>query len=254
MTTPLRIAAAQFPVSGNTARNRQYIDTQMAEAASKGVQVLQFPETALPGYAPKHIGSLENYAWSSLDNLTQSVREAAARLKLWVVLGSMRQVDGDAPRSCVLVISDTGEIAGTYDKQRLYGREREFYSVGTGPCVVDIGGYKCGFLICYDNCFPELYDEYRDLEVGLIFHSFYNAANSQATSIEDLMLANLIVRAADNRMWISASNSSERYSPLSACIVRPDGTLVRSKRNVAGIVIDDYPSAELGWTYDNRTA
>lgn len=254
MTTPLRIAAAQFPMSCNIARNKQYIDRQMAEAASKGAQVVQFPETALPGYAPKHIGSLENYPWRSLDSLTQSVCEEASRLNLWVVLGSMRQVDGDAPRSCVLVISNTGEIAGTYDKQRLIGREREFYSAGTGPCVVEISGYECGFLICYDNCFPELYDEYRDLGVGLIFHSFYNAANSQATSIKDLMLANLIVRAADNQMWISASNSSKRYSPLSACIVRPDGTMVRSRRNVAGLVIDDYPSAELGWTYDNRTA
>ncbi len=90
------------------------------------------------------------------------------------------------------------------------------------------------------------------MEVGLLFHSFHNAGNRDATGIKDLMLAILIVRAADNQMWISASNSSKRYSPLSACIVRPDGSMVRSRRNVAGIVIEDYPKAELGWTYDNR--
>jgi hypothetical protein len=90
------------------------------------------------------------------------------------------------------------------------------------------------------------------MEVGLLFHSFHNAGNREVTSMKDLMLAILIVRAADNQMWISASNSSKRYSPLAACIVRPDGSMIKSRRNIAGIVIDNYPNAELGWTYDNR--
>jgi hypothetical protein len=67
-----------------------------------------------------------------------------------------------------------------------------------------------------------------------------------------LMLANLIVRAADHGFWIAASNSSQPYCPLSACLVRPDGSMVRSRRHLTGIVVDDFPSAELGWTYDNR--
>lgn len=252
LTPSLRIAAAQFPVSGDIARNMRYICKQMTLAAKRGVQVIHFPETALPGYAPKHLGSLENYAWPVLGSYLQRLRDLALSLGLWVVLGSMRWIDGDAPRNCVYVMSNIGEIEAVYDKRRLYGSEEALYSDGRGPCVVEINGVRCGFLICYDNCFPELYDEYRDLGVELVFHAFCNAGNSRVTSIRDLMLANLIVRAADNRMWICASNSSERYSPLSACIVRPDGSLVRSKRHVSGFVIDTYPQAELGWTYDNR--
>jgi hypothetical protein len=37
-----------------------------------------------------------------------------------------------------------------------------------------------------------------------------------ATSLDDLILAQLRTRAADNRMWISASNSSARHSRLAA--------------------------------------
>ena len=99
--------------------------------------------------------------------------------------------------------------------------------------MVSINGYSCGFLVCYDKCFPELYEAYRTASVGLPFHFFYNAANSHATSIKDLMLANLLVRSANNPMWIAASNSSEKCSPLSACIVRPDGTSIRARRYVA---------------------
>jgi len=252
MKSSLRIAASQFPVCGNIARNGRYIQAQMKEAATKGVQVIQFPETSLSGYGPSHFESFKNYDWDILDHHTRTICDLALSLDLWVVLGSTRQVERELPRNCVHVISNTGVIVGSYDKQRLYSREKEYYSPGNEPLVIEVNGFKCGFLICYDNCYPTLYDVYRNMEVGLLFHSFHNAGNRDVTSIKDLMLAILMVRAADNQMWISASNSSKRYSPLSACIVRPDGSMVRSRRNVAGIVIEDYPKAELGWTYDNR--
>jgi len=248
----IHIAAAQFPVSGNIAKNAQYMQSQMERAASQGATVIQFPECALSGYGPTHFGSLMNYDWENLSNHTKRIRRLAASFGIWVILGSMRRFSGELPKICLYVISDKGEIRGTYDKRRLYGKEKELFSPGSTPCLVKIKGLKCGFLICYDNCYPELYDEYRDMGVGLLFHSFHNAANWQATSIKDLMLSNLRVRAADNRMWISASNSSRRYSPLPACIVRPDGSLVSTRRNVAGFVIDSYPNNNLGWTYDNR--
>ncbi len=234
-------------------RNKRYIEAHMNEAAAKGAHVIQFPETALPGYAPVHIPSLETYAWEQLDTVTRRICDVAASLKLWVVIGSMRQANEALPRNCLQIISDTGTIVGTYDKQRLYRREKDVFSPGTTPFMATIHGFACGFLICYDNCYPELYEAYRKLGIGVLFHSFHNAGNTHATSIKELMHSLLIVRAADYQMWISASNSSTRYSPLSARIVRPDGTLVRRQRHDTGIVIDDYPLAELGWTYDNSS-
>lgn len=252
MNSTLRIAAAQFPVSGEIIKNTAYVKKLIRLAVRKNADVIQFPEAALSGYGPKHFTSLENYPWSKLYDYLQIVCEMAASQGIWVVLGTMRQSDGELPSLCVHVISDAGKIVGTYSKQRLYGREKRMFVPGSGPLVIEIGGFRCGFLICYDNCYPELYDTYQEMGVGLLFHSFHNAGNKGKTHIQDLMLANLRVRAADNQMWIAASNSSEPYSPLSACIVRPDGSVIRSRRNVTAMAIDDYPAAKLGWTYDNR--
>ncbi len=248
----IRIAAAQFPVSDSIKKNVRYIQNQIEKAANQDATVVQFPETALPGYAPKHFDTLKEYAWDDLKRYERHICGLASSFGIWVILGSMRQVDGELPKISMYVISNRGDVVGVYDKRRLYGKEKEMFSPGSKPCVVKINGYKCGFLICYENCFPELYDEYRDMGVELVFHSFYNAANRGATSIKDLMVASLMVRAADNQMWISASNSSKSYSPLSACIVRPDGSLIRARRNVTGLVVDNYPSNDLGWTYNNR--
>ena len=254
MKPSLRIAASQFPVTGSISRNARHIEAQMKEAAKRGAQLIHFPETSLTGWGPTHFKSFKNYNWDILNDHVQKICKLSLSLNLWVVLGLMRQIENGLPRNCIQVISNEGLIAGFYDKQRLYKPEKGYYSPGNKPLIIEINGFKCGFLICYDDCFPELYEVYRDMGVGLLFHSFYNAGSSKkkATNFKDICKASLIVRAMDNQMWISASNSSKRYSPLPACVVRPDGTMIRSRPNLAGIVIEDYPIAKLGWTYNNR--
>jgi predicted amidohydrolase len=252
MSTFLRIAASQFPVSHDMAKNFEYIKNQIVDASENAVEVIHFPETALPGYLSFSEGNPSEFDWDTLGSLTGAICVLARSNSIWVILGSIRKEAGQLPRNCICIISNAGKISGYYDKQRLYKSESKFYSAGKSPLVVNIKGHKCGFLICYDNCFPELYKPYREMGVGLIFHSFHNAGNKHKTSIENLMAANLLVRSADNQMWISASNSSKPYSPLPATIARPDGSANKGKRHSACIVIEDFPKAKLGWTYDNN--
>lgn len=252
MSPYLRIAASQFPVSQDMEKNFECIKKQIVSAAKNAVEVIHFPETALPGYLSFTEGYPSAFDWDTLETLTNAVCDLALSHNIWVMLGSIRSQKNQLPKNCICVIANTGKIVGYYDKQRLYKNELEFYSVGDAPFVVNIKGYKCGFLICYDNAFPELYQPYREMDVGLLFHSFHNAGNKHQTNIKNLMAANLLVRAADNQMWISASNSSQAYSPLPATIARPDGSANRAKRHTPCSVIEDYPKAKLGWTYDNH--
>jgi len=253
MTSSLRFAACQFPVSGNMAMNSRYILRYMCRASDAGADIVHFPEAALSGYARLDFASFSDFDWQALDEETARVMARAGRLKIWVVVGSCRQVsNGRKPRNCLHIISPSGDVVATYDKRRLYGKEVTSYSEGAGPVTLTINGIQCGFLICYESCFPALYESYRRKGVQLLFHSYYNAKNEGAgTSLDDLMLAQLRTRAADSHVWISASNSSARYSRLPACIARPDGSVRRTRRHVAGIVLHDIPDTDLGWTYDN---
>lgn len=252
MSTYLRIAASQFPVSQDMGKNFKCIQKQIERAAKNAVEVIHFPETALPGYLSFTQGDPSTFNWDTLETLTGAVCDLALSYSMWVMLGSIRSQKNQLPKNCICVIADTGKIVGYYDKQRLYKNEVGYYSAGDAPFVVDIKGYQCGFLICYDNAFPELYQPYREMGVSLLFHSFHNAGNNRPTDIKNLMAANLLVRAADHQMWISASNSSQAYSPLPATIARPDGSANRAKRHTPCFVMEDFPKARLGWTYDNR--
>ncbi len=256
MENTLRIATSQFPISGNIARNLGYMVRHMKQAVSEGADLIHFPETSLPGYARVDVPSFADIDWAALRQGEETFASQAKAQNLWVVYGSYRRSDcSDKLRNCLRVVSDSGETAATYDKINLHGKgEVRHCEPGTDLQVFDVNGVKCGLLICFDMCFPQLFEDYRARGVKLLFLSCYNARNpGGSTSLDDLMAATVRTRAADYGMWISASNSSARHSRLAACAARPDGSHNSFRRHSSGIIINDYPGAELGWTYDNRT-
>jgi deaminated glutathione amidase len=255
MPQKLRIASCQFPVSGDIDRNAKFIRRFMVAAARAAAHVVHFPETALSGYGRADFSPLSADNWQHLDDQMQELVALAGQLDLWVVLGSCRRVAGrDKPANCIHVIANTGRIVGTYDKQQLAPKESDWYTHGNGLLVVTINGVKCGFLICYEACFPTLFAAYRERGVQLIFHSCHNVSRQPKPLLQALALAQLRTRAADNQMWLSDANSSARYSFSTACIARPDGSILSARRHVAGLLLHDVPDTELGWTYDNRRA
>lgn len=221
----------------------------MGKAKKQEADVILFPEGALSGYAPAHNLSFGVEFWSLLSRFTEIIAEKAKALKLWVIFGTVRKNQGRSPFNSLTVLDSEGRIAGHYDKNRLYKNEEAIFTAGEKSLSLNIKGHKCGFLICYDNCFPELYSHYKSEGVKLLFHAFFNAGNKPNIDMQRMMEANTIVRAADNGMTIVVSNSSESYSPLSARIVRPDASEIKTRRHSIAIAVDTFPHSNLGWTY-----
>jgi predicted amidohydrolase len=253
MIQKLRIVICQFPVSCDIAGNAKFIRRFMNKAAESKAHVIHFPETALPGYERTDFTSSNSENWQFLEEQTKEIANLAGKLGVWVVLGSCRKfADIEKPANCIHVISDKGQIVGTYDKQRLTPSESAWYTAGDNFLVITINGIKCGFLICYELCFPALFETYRKKNVQLIFHSAHNVSSKPKPLFQELTLAQIRTRAADNQMWIASSTSSARYSFSKTCIARPDGSVRSLKTHTTGILLHDLPDTELGWTYDNR--
>jgi predicted amidohydrolase len=253
MMQKLRIAICQFPVAGDIASNAKFIRRFMKEAADAAAHVVQFPETALSGYERIDFTPSSAANWQHLEEQTREIVKLAGKLNLWVVLGSCRRVvGGEKPANCVHVIANTGRIVGTYDKQKLTPAEPAWYTPGNGLLVVTINGMKCGFLICYEACFPALFETYRAQGVQLLFHSCHNVSSKPRPVLQALALAQIRTRAADNQMWIADATSSARHAFSTACIARPDGSVRSLRRHIAGLLLHDFLDTEPGWTYDNR--
>ena len=241
----LRVATCQFPVSGDLNSNLHYIESFIREAAQNDADIIHFSEAALTGYPPRDIPSFENYDWKALKDATLEIMSLAKKLKIWVILGSAHYIDeGEKPLNSLYIISNQGNIVGRYDKSMLTSSDSSHYTAGNHIEIVEINGYKTGYLICYDSCYPEMYNIYRHQGVKIMFHSFYNARHNGKTILDEIIPAEIRVRASDNMMWVIANNSSANYSSWPACIARPDGSLESLERGEQGILYRDFPDQD----------
>lgn len=241
----LKVATCQFPVSGDLMSNSRYIKDFIVKAAHNQADIVHFSEAALTGYPPAEIPSFENFDWDALRMETQKIMSLARENSIWVILGSAHCVDSlIKPMNCLYIISDEGDIVGRYDKCMITVGDSAFYSAGNHIEVIELKGYKIGFLICYDSCYPEMYNVYRHRGVKIMFHSFHNASHKGKTILDEIIPAEIRVRASDNAMWVIANNSTNYYSSWPTCIARPDGSLEKLERGVPGILYREFPDRD----------
>jgi predicted amidohydrolase len=113
------------------------------------------------------------------DQVLAAAREAAARHRIWLHIGSLAVLaDGGKVANRGFVIDREGEIRATYDKIHLFDvdlptgeswRESNVYSPGKGVVLVNgtpVG--KLGLTICYDLRFPGLFARLAESDADVI--------------------------------------------------------------------------------------
>lgn len=276
----LRVATCQFPVSADIRRNLGHITRQLREASRREARVVHFCEAALSGYAGVDFPSHEGFDWALLGECVDAVLDLAARLGVWVVLGSAHRLTGaHKPHNSLYIVDDHGKLIDRYDKRFCAGPasadegDLAHYSSGNHFSVFTIDGVSCGALICHDYRYPELYREYKRRGVRLMFHSFHAGGldarrfaamrgyvgselftiNPGSTLPGITQPATMIAEAGCNHLWISCPNSSARQSCWPSFFVRPDGVVTgRVRLHTAGVLISEVDTdAEL---YDSTVA
>ena len=242
----LTIATCQFPSSRDIDLNVHYAVRLIRRAAASKAKIVHFHEAALSGYAGVDFDSIDDLDWNLLRGATESLLGVAKELGVWVVLGSTHRLgDGHKPHNSLYLIDSNGRPVDRYDKRFCTKSDLEHYSPGNHTVTFDIEGVRCGLLICYDFRFQELYREHKRLGVQLMFHSFHNAARPERPKPEDNVLghiapATMYTYAANNHFWISATNSSRRFSCWPSFVVQPDGRPCgRLRLNTTGLLITE---------------
>jgi deaminated glutathione amidase len=162
-----RIALFQSTTGIDPQANARALADAVSEAAAGGAEMLFSPE--MSGLLDRDSArAAKNIRAQEEDQVLAAAREAAARHRTWLHIGSLAVLTGDgrvANRS--FMIDREGEIRGTYDKLHLFDvdlptgeswRESNVYSAGSGVVLVNgtpVG--KIGLTICYDLRFPGLF-------------------------------------------------------------------------------------------------
>ena len=167
----MRVAILQMCSSDDPGRNLTTVLAALTQAKAAGADILLTPEVAnCVSQSRSHQASVLHP--QDTDPTLAAVRVAAREAGLWVLLGSLGLQSGDADGRFAnrsLMISDTSEIAGWYDKIHMFDvnvtqtetfRESDGYRPGDRAVVVDTPWARFGLSICYDMRFAYLY---RDL-------------------------------------------------------------------------------------------
>ena len=151
----MRVALYQCPplpleVAGNLKRLRQ-----LAHEAT-GADVLVLPEMFLTGYniGAEAVGAL---AEARDGESAQTIADIAQSAGLAILYGYPERADDGQIYNAVQLIDANGQRLCNYRKTHLFGDlDHSMFSAGDDDFpLVELNGWKLGFLICYDLEFPE---------------------------------------------------------------------------------------------------
>ena len=223
----VKISICQFPVCGDLRKNAAFIKAQISEAAQQNTRLAFFPEAALSGYVGTDLHSFEGFDWDAYLEEMHDITRLCKKLGIYAVYGGAHRLTSpNKPHNSLYVASDTGEIIARYDKRFCTNVDLQHYSAGDRFVCFTIDGVKFGLLICYDIRFPELYREYKKLEVDVVLHAFYNArAQTPETIHTVIMHPSLQASAASNYVWVAATNATGEHQSWPSIGIYPDGTI-----------------------------
>ena len=245
MSRKLKIATSQFAVDSSINRNLATIKKQIKQAATNKAEVIHFSECCLSAYGGLDFEEYNVETEKLINNGISEVQSCAKQNKIWVIFGThFFEAGMEKPFNSLFVINNKGEIESRYDKRLLAEFDLDWYTAGTEPGIFSIKGIKCGLLICHEWRYPELYRQYYSLGVELLFQSWYDGNYSEDEYMDEGKNLGEVIpgfvrgNAANNKLWISAANTSKKQSSFPAFVCRPDGSVLgKLKRNTTGVLI-----------------
>jgi len=150
----LRVGLAQINVTvGDLAGNVAKILACVEEARSLAVDLLTFPELAVPGYPPEDLLLRPQFVRDNLDALDHVVKGSAG---ITLVVGF---VDAEEDIYDAAAVIHDGRLVDVYRKQFLpnYGvfDEDRYFEPGNRVAVYEVAGVGVGVNICEDIWYPE---------------------------------------------------------------------------------------------------
>lgn len=230
MYETLKIALTQMDCTlGDKKSNLKHAFELAEDAVLHGSNLIVFPEMFSTGY---HLDALAE----DFPDLTES-REycpAVNQMKQFAtdnhvsVCGTIAYYHtqlSERPNISCFYFNAKGECLTIYDKNHLFGQEKDFFEVGQNYPVIDTEYGKIGIMVCYDANFPEPARILACQGAEIIICP-------AAWRIEDIRLFDMIMpqRAAENIVYLCAVNrygtDNGRYNPGHSQICSPEGELL----------------------------
>ena len=243
-----RIAAAQMCSTPDVESNLQQALKLIETAAQRGAEFVMLPENLL-------FLRLENDAVAPLlyphSDAFDSLRDAAQRLGIWLLLGSLTEASDDPqrPYNTAVVLDTSGEVRAAYRKIHLFSLhspkgvvvdEKLTIAPGNQPIMVHTPFGGLGLSICYDLRFPEMYRAL--MAAGATLLAVPSAFTERTGRVHWHSL--LKTRAVENQCYVVAPaqtgfHGGNRQSYGHSLILNPWGEIIAEAGTDPEVVVAD---------------
>ncbi len=163
----MRIALIQLNASDDPSENLPVTRAFVEDAAAKGARFILTPEVTNCVSASR-TRQTEVLRREEEDETLAALRDDAARLGVWILVGSLALKQGEGERfvNRSFLLNPDGGVQARYDKIHMFDveisetetyRESDGYQPGEAAVMGEVDGVPVGLTICYDIRFPYLY-------------------------------------------------------------------------------------------------
>ena len=146
---------AEFPF-GDLRGNLKKAEDMVRKAAGKNAQIVCLPESFNLGYSLANMSRMLEQAEFENGVTLMKMRKLARELKTFLIAPLFIKDSNGSVKNSAYLISDEGDILGSYSKSHPVGGEREMIVSGSEYPVFQTKYCKVGILICNDLCFDEV--------------------------------------------------------------------------------------------------
>ncbi|MDM7856867.1 carbon-nitrogen hydrolase family protein [Thiopseudomonas acetoxidans] len=215
----MQVAVIQMVSTADIEVNLRQAQALLEQASDAGARLAVLPENfAVFGHA--NVSAIAQ-AEAEGGPIIRWLKQTAARLKLWIVAGTLPLADDEhsaKPFAACLVFTDRGEQVARYNKLHLFDAavtdqheqycESATYQAGNEVVLVDTPLGRLGLSVCYDLRFPGLYSQLREQGAELIAVPSAFTAATGAAHWHSLLRA----RAIETQCYILAANQGGQHT------------------------------------------
>lgn len=234
----MKIAAAQFKVSGSIPNNFEQMKDMILQAAEHKVRLLIFPECALTGYPPYDLPTSADTDFQMAAYYQKKLQALSDTHQIHLIVGSIQTI-GEKIYNSALLFSPNASLR-CYHKRALWGWDRDNFSPGTEDGIFEIDGLKIGIRICFEVRFPEYFRELYRANTDLNIILFYDRSDQEDPARYELITAHIRTRAVENACHILTSDTIAPYQTAPTVLFDKSGKVLGElKQNRPGLLCYD---------------
>ena len=235
-------------IEPNLAKIARFADA----AGALGADLVVFPECATTGYFVAD--DIERLAEPVGGPTETALGRIAGAAGTHVVIGTILTEDGRY-FDCQSLFDRNGATLAVYRKVHLFAGEKDCFTAGAAPTLVDLEIGKVALTVCYDMIFGDYLRHLCDLGARIILNStnwITNTYQRERWGWDGLTTQSVAsTRALENGVFVAMANRVGRELEFDSvgysCIAGPSGKILASVPSGEGIAVADVRISAEDW-------